>query len=124
MQADRVIPTQFDPTCELCEAAQFTHWYSADEICWVADCEVCVVPMVVWRKHGTEPDAADLAHMHAALGAAGDARFGEGNWQPDANMRQIPTHFHAHARDRDWFAQRTTRPMSRFTGVGNERVER
>lgn len=114
----------FDASCDLCEAAQFTHWYSDDDICWVADCEVCVVPMVVWRNHGVEPSAEELEHMKAQLTAAGDARFGPGEWSLDDNMRQIPDHFHAHARDTDWFAQRATRPLSRFTGVGGERTER
>ena len=89
-----------------------------------ADCEVCVVPMVVWRNHGVEPSADELEHMKAQLTAAGDARFGPGEWSLDDNMRQIPDHFHAHARDTDWFAQRATRPLSRFTGVGGERTER
>ena len=37
------------PGCELCEAARYTHWYHEDDVCWVADCEVCETPMVVWK---------------------------------------------------------------------------
>ena len=37
-----------DPHCELCEAAHLTTWYHDDEVCWIADCEICDVPMVVW----------------------------------------------------------------------------
>ena len=51
------------PACELCEAARFTHWYHEDDRCWVADCEVCETPMVVWRHHGTEPPADQVSHM-------------------------------------------------------------
>ena len=80
-----------------------TRWYSEDEICWVADCEVCDTPMVVWRQHGTEPSADDLEHMLARLSEAADARFGEGGWSLDRVMRQIPDHFHAHGRDPDWW---------------------
>ena len=94
------------PTCELCEAARFTHWYHEDDACWVADCEICDVPMVVWREHGTEPEDTVLAHMLARLDAAATDRFGAGAFSIDRVMRQIPDHFHAHARDRDWWSRR------------------
>lgn len=115
--------TTADP-CDLCEAARYTHWYHEDDICWIADCEVCSVPMVVWRQHGTEPAAGDVEHMIEMLGRAGDARFGVGGWTIDRTMRQIPDHFHAHCRDPAWFAERMRRPMSRYTGVGSVREER
>lgn len=111
-------------TCELCEAARFTHWYFEDETCWIADCEVCAVPMVVWKKHGTEPSDAEVEHMHAQLMAAGHTRFGDEAFELDGIMRTIPDHWHAHARDADWFRLRTARPLSRFTGVGTPRIER
>ncbi|MEM7272941.1 MAG: hypothetical protein AAF547_07690 [Actinomycetota bacterium] len=110
-----------DPDCELCEAARFTHWYAETEHGWVADCEICSVPMVVWWHHGTEPDPEEVAALHEALAAAADERFGPGNWRLDTTMRQIPTHFHAHARDKDWLALRFQRPLSRYTGVGTPR---
>ena len=53
--------------CDLCEAARITHWFHEDDVCWIAECEICATPMVVWRWHGTEPDSADLAHMHGQL---------------------------------------------------------
>ena len=37
--------------CDLCEAAQITPWHYEDDVCWIADCEVCDVPMVVWKSH-------------------------------------------------------------------------
>ena len=115
----------FDPDCDLCKAEQFTHWYHEDDTCWIADCEVCSVPMVVWKPHGTEPSDVERAHMIAVLEEAGRTRFGpDGEFHVDTNMRQIPEHWHAHARDADWFAQRMSRPLSRFTGVGSPRVER
>jgi hypothetical protein len=36
-------------------------------VCWIADCEICDVPMVVWRWHGTVPPADALSHMHEHL---------------------------------------------------------
>ena len=92
--------------CELCEAARLTTWYHEDDVCWVADCEICGVPMVVWRTHDTEPPEADLLHMLEELGRAADAVLGVGRWSVDRTMRQIPDHFHAHARDPDWWFRR------------------
>ena len=65
--------------------------------------EVCDTPMVVWRHNGTEPPEADVEHMLAKLGEAATSRFGADGWSYDRVMRQIPDHFHAHARDPDWW---------------------
>lgn len=110
--------------CELCEAARFTHWYFEDDTCWIADCEVCAVPMVVWKPHGTDPTQTEVDHMLAQLDAAGATRFGDQPFQLDTVMRTIPEHWHAHARDAEWFRLRTARPLSRYTAVGAPRVER
>lgn len=93
-------------SCDLCEAARMTTWYHEDEHCWVADCEICAVPMVVWRSHGAEPPDQVRYHMLAQLERVGNERFGEGGFKIDAVMRQIPDHFHAHARDPDWWWRR------------------
>ena len=92
--------------CDLCEAAQMTEWFHEDGICWVADCEVCAVPMVVWRRHGAEPPHGEVGHMIGALERVADARFGKGGYSVDRVMRQIPDHFHAHARDPGWWWRR------------------
>ena len=122
-------PTNVGPSgakqnCDLCEAARFTHWYHEDDTCWIADCEVCSVPMVVWKPHGTEPTDAEVEHMLEQLQAAGQTRFGHEPFTLDREMRTIPDHWHAHARDSDWFRLRMARPLSRYTNVGAERVER
>lgn len=110
-----------DAECELCRADRFTHWYAVTADGWVADCEVCSVPMVVWWDHGPEAPAPVREELFAALAVAADDRFGAGNWQLDTTMRQVPEHFHAHARDRDWWQFRTSRALSRYTGVGGPR---
>ncbi|HZU72431.1 MAG TPA: hypothetical protein VE990_06625 [Acidimicrobiales bacterium] len=92
--------------CELCEAARMSTWYHEDEVCWVADCEVCDVPMVVWRSHGPTPPEEDLAHMLGELERVATERFGAGGYSVDRVMRQIPDHFHAHARDPGWWGRR------------------
>lgn len=109
--------------CELCRADRFTHWYYEDQHCWVADCEVCSVPMVVWNDHGTEPAAELINHLLERLTEAARHRFGHEDFTIDRTMRQVPEHFHAHARDRGWWDQRWSRPLSRYTGVGGDRVE-
>lgn len=82
--------------CDLCQAARITAWHHEDDVCWVADCEVCAVPMVVWRRHGTDPSPDDVAHMTAMLDRVAAERLGA--FQVDAVRRQIPDHWHAHAR--------------------------
>jgi hypothetical protein len=93
----------FDPGCDLCEAARLSEWHHEDDVCWVADCEVCGVPMVVWKQHGPTPPESDVEHMLGQLTRVADARFGAGEWSVDRVMRQIPDHFHAHGRDPNWW---------------------
>ena len=92
--------------CELCEAARFTPWHHEDDVCWVADCEVCDVPMVVWNWHGAEPPEEAVDHMLGQLNRVATELFGEDKYNIDRIMRQIPNHFHAHARDHDWWSRR------------------
>lgn len=82
--------------CDLCRAARITPWYHEDELCWIAECEVCRTPMVVWRWHGPSPPADHVAHMRARLEEVARAHFGD-CWVDD-HMRNIPDHYHAHAR--------------------------
>lgn len=83
--------------CDLCEAARITPWFHECEVCWIAECEICAVPMVVWRGHGTNPPAADLAYMHERLALVVAEHFDFEHYVDD-NMRNIPDHYHAHAR--------------------------
>jgi hypothetical protein len=92
--------------CELCEAARFTPWFHEDDVCWIAECEVCAIPMVVWNRHGTEPPEADVDHMLRELTRVGNEVFEGAEFTIDRVMRQIPTHFHAHARDAHWWSRR------------------
>ena len=92
--------------CELCEAARFTPWFHEDDVCWIAECEVCSIPMVVWNRHGTEPPEAEVDHMLRELTRVGQEVFGEVEFTIDRVMRQIPSHFHAHARDANWWSRR------------------
>lgn len=87
--------------CDLCEAARITPWMHEDDICWIAECEICAVPMVVWRFHGTEPPERHLEHMLSQLARVASDALGE--HYVDGNMRNIPDHFHAHARPKGGF---------------------
>ena len=90
-----------DDDCLLCQAERITHWYHEDDLCWIADCTICATPMVVWRWHGVDPSPDDRAAMLARLSATADTIF-DGHYYDD-HMRNIPDHYHAHARRRiDW----------------------
>jgi len=105
-----------------------TPWHHSDDICWVADCEACDVPIVVWNEHGAEPPAEQVAHMLAELVAVGARCFGPDGFSIDRVMRQIPDHFHAHARDRNRWSRRlgmsagtVSQWPARTTAPGGER---
>ncbi|MFN8018359.1 MAG: hypothetical protein U0P45_09575 [Acidimicrobiales bacterium] len=91
----------FDADCPLCEAARISPWHHEDDVCWVADCTICATPMVVWRGHGIDPPPDERGHMMAVLARVATAQLGA-HWV-DANMRNIPDHFHAHARPEGGF---------------------
>ena len=94
--------SRFGPECDLCEEARMTTWYHEDELCWIAECEICAVPMVVWRQHDAAPPADVKAELHARL-AAVVAEYFEFEHYVDDNMRNIPDHYHAHARPKGGF---------------------
>jgi hypothetical protein len=94
-----------DVVCELCEASRMTTWYHEDDDCWIADCEICEVPMVVWRTHAVAPPPDVLARLLAALRTVADARFGADEYAIDDHMRNIPDHYHAHARDHGFWSR-------------------
>jgi hypothetical protein len=85
--------------CDLCEAAQITPWFYEDDVCWVAECEFCSVPMVVWRVHDPAPTDAVKQMLHARLASVVAEHFTYDHWVDD-NMRNIPDHYDAHARRR------------------------
>jgi hypothetical protein len=87
--------------CDLCRAKKITPWYHEDDVCWIAECDICETPMVVWRRHGVTPPAEALAHMLGCLRRVATERVGE--FWVDDHMRNIPDHFHAHARPKGGF---------------------
>lgn len=97
--------------CELCEAARMSEWFHEDDECWIAECESCAVPMVVWRTHDPHPDPDTRERLVAKLLDVVAEHF---DFEPriDDNMRTIPDHFHAHAR-----------PKGGFYGYGLRRVK-
>lgn len=95
--------------CPLCEAARITPWYHEDELCWVAECEICAVPMVVLRAHDRDPSATVKETLLARLAAVVTEYFDFDHYVDD-NMRNIPDHYHAHGR-----------PVGGFFGHGHAR---
>ena len=68
--------------------------------------------MVVWRWHGVTPPADHLTHMHARLRDVATAQIGE-YWMDD-HMRNIPDHWHAHARPEGGFFDPSSPLASRW----------
>ena len=99
----RTVPEVDDTaTCELCEATPFTEWFHSDELCWIAECDSCAVPMVVWRIHDAAPPDEIRQVLHDRLAAVMETRDAGPFWIDDT-PRSIPDHYHAHARRRpDW----------------------
>jgi hypothetical protein len=89
-------------SCELCQAARITPWYYEDETCWIAECEICEVPMVVWRQHDVNPSPELKAYMHTRLREVAAKHFDEKIYIDDF-MRNIPDHYHAHGRPEGGF---------------------
>ena len=88
--------------CPLCQAERRTTWYRDEPLFWIADCELCAVPMVVMRRHGM-PTPDEEAVMLATLAEVatevwGLTSRGDPNWWFDKVRRNIPDHWHAHAR--------------------------
>jgi len=92
-----------DPECELCAAAHVTEWFFEDDVCWVAECEACFVPMAVWKYHDPNPPEEIRVVMNARVSEAVVAHYGYELWLDD-NMRSIPMHYHVHARPRGGFS--------------------
>jgi hypothetical protein len=91
-----------EQACELCEAARTTEWFYEDELCWVAECESCFVPMVVWRQHDPNPPEEIRVELLNKLTEVVGRHFEMECWIDD-DMRSIPYHYHAHARPRGGF---------------------
>jgi hypothetical protein len=86
--------------CELCELARTTRWYAEHDEPFrfvVLDCDSCDVPMAVLGEHRSSITDAERAVMRAALTGIADEMYPQG-WSFDDRMRQIPDHYHAHAR--------------------------
>ena len=86
-----------DEGCLLCSADRLTEWHLEDGDCWVADCIVCMTPMIVWRIHGL-PDPQLERALLGRLEQVAAARYGKGGFWVDPERRRIPDHWHAHAR--------------------------
>lgn len=88
--------------CELCDAARLTEWFFEDEQCWIAECEQCAVPMVVWKAHDPNPPEEIRVVLHTLLSQVVEMHYSFEHYIDD-NMRSIPHHYHAHARPRRGF---------------------
>ena len=76
--------------CPLCKAERKTRWYYEDELVWVADCETCGIPMIVWREHTMTVPLSGLIHMCMVIGKL------FGNARVRVKQRKIKDHLHWH----------------------------
>jgi hypothetical protein len=86
--------------CELCELARTTTWYLEHSEPFrfvVIDCDSCDVPMAVLGDHRPLPSEDERAVMQRELARIADGKYPQGWWFDD-HMRQIPDHYHLHAR--------------------------
>ncbi len=86
--------------CELCRLAKTTTWYAEIDAPFrivILDCDSCDVPMAVFGEHRAKPSDAERDVIRAALAEVARRKFGD-DWFFDDNMRQIPDHYHCHAR--------------------------
>jgi hypothetical protein len=86
--------------CELCDLARTTHWYAEFEQpvrFVILDCDSCDVPMAVLGAHRRRATSEELSTMKRALAEIADQKYPQG-WFFDEHMRQIPEHYHLHAR--------------------------
>lgn len=90
-------PAPYDPDCELCLAHKLSPWLHEDEECWVAECIICDTPMIVWRPHGL-PDAETEQRLLETFARVASEEYGKDGWWLDGNRRNIPDHWHSHAR--------------------------
>ncbi len=95
--------------CELCQASKMSEWFYEDDECWIAECESCSVPMVVWRDHEASPSEETKSRLHQKL-AVVVAEYFTFEMRIDDDMRTIPDHYHAHGR-----------PLKGFYGHGTRR---
>lgn len=80
--------------------ARTTRWYSEVDEPFrfvVVDCDSCDVPMAVLGPHRRVASEAERAVMLRELGRIADEKYPQG-WFVDDHMRQIPDHYHVHAR--------------------------
>jgi hypothetical protein len=86
--------------CELCRLARTTRWYAEFVEPFrftILDCDSCDVPMAVLGEHRRVPTEDEKPVMQRALAEVADGLFRNG-WFFDDHMRQIPDHYHLHAR--------------------------
>lgn len=103
--------------CQLCEAERLTEWLFEDEEIWIAECIVCLTPMVVWKQHGLPEETLEQAFLERFKLIASQ-RYPHG-WWLDTKRRRIPEHWHAHARPAGAFFD----PRSDLDGEWDEAVD-
>ena len=88
------------PGCELCQLARTTKWYAEVTTPFrftILDCDSCDVPMAVLGEHRRQATDDERRAMQEELARVVRDLYPQG-WFYDDHMRQIPDHYHMHAR--------------------------
>lgn len=91
-----------DGRCELCELVRSTRWFAQVFEPFpftLLECDSCDVPMAVLGEHRATVSESERAVMAKALAWVAEAHD-LGEITLDDRMRQIPDHYHLHARPR------------------------
>jgi hypothetical protein len=100
-------------SCELCNLTRTTTWYAEYDEPFrfvIIDCDSCDVPMAVLGAHRSHPTESEAETMRRALSRIADASY-PGGWFFDDHMRQIPDHYHLHARPYPAWARKGARSL-------------
>ncbi len=87
-------------SCELCSLSRTTTWYAEVQEPFaftVLDCDSCDVPMAVLGAHRARASDEQYQVMRRELEKVAEGKYPQG-WFLDDHMRQIPDHYHLHAR--------------------------
>lgn len=77
-------------SCILCNLEELTTWHYEDDYWIICDCIDCMIPMVVYKKHGMLVDSQKLIYILQVC----QRLFGR--FELRANQRMIKDHLHFH----------------------------
>lgn len=84
--------------CDLCNPHTIDQLYYEDDHIHIFDCMSCQVPMVVLKRHTSEPKEDEDFYMEKKLQEIMKECYPDQEYIITKNARSIPDHAHYHAR--------------------------